>query len=118
MAFYDEAIVLEDIINGDSIVGIQQLGAFFNWNRPGLARTNPALIIEDQIIDGNKVVTKGYFTPFKWQGQLFEAMYFVTFLYFNEEGKIYKQVDWINYPKILVDYANRKNANQWIKRTK
>lgn len=115
LKFYDDDIVLIDIINGDSIVGIEQLTNFFAWNTPGLERTNPVLMIEDQIIEGNKVVTRGYFTPFKWQGQPFEAMYFVTILYFNETGKIRKQIDWINYPNTLVDYANRKNANQWIK---
>ena len=60
--------------------------------------------------------SKGYFTPFKWGNAEFEAMYFTTLLNFNEQGKIIKQVDWINYPSTLVDYDNRKNANEWIQR--
>ena len=113
--FYDENIILEDIINGDRIIGKAAFADFFNWNNPNFSRTDTtALVIYDQIIEGNKVVTQGYFTEFKWGETTFEAMHFTTILTFNEQGKIIKQVDWINYPASLVDYENRSNANEWI----
>ena len=113
--FYAEEIELEDIINGDKIKGKENLKNFLDWNNPNLSRNDSlALIIEDQIIDGNKVVTKGFFTPFKWGELQVEAMHFTTILFFNESKKIIKQVDWINYPSSLVDYKNRKNSNNWI----
>ncbi|MFK7775036.1 MAG: hypothetical protein AB8F94_23045 [Saprospiraceae bacterium] len=113
--FYAEEIELEDIINGDKIKGKENLKKFFNWNNPNLSRNDSlALIIEDQIIDKNKVVTKGYFTSFKWNETQVEAMHFTSILYFNESKKIIRQVDWINYPSSLVDYKNRNNSNNWI----
>lgn len=115
MDFYSEEIELEDIINGDKIIGKDNLKNFFDWNNPNLNRNDSlALIIEDQIIDDNKVVTKGYFTPFKWNEMQIEAMHFTTILYYDKSNKIIKQVDWINYPSFLVDYEKRNNSNKWI----
>ncbi|MEZ4918551.1 MAG: nuclear transport factor 2 family protein [Saprospiraceae bacterium] len=115
MNFYDEHVVLEDIVNGDRIEGKAALQTFFNWDVPGFERMDSvALVIEDQLVDQNKVVTTGYFTPFKWEESLVEAMHFTSILHFNPEGKIIRQTDWINYPAWLVDYENRKNSNAWI----
>ena len=35
-------------------------------------------------------------------------------LSFTEQGQIMHQVDWINYPGNLLNYNNRKNANDWL----
>ncbi|PWL37570.1 hypothetical protein DKG77_14780 [Flagellimonas aquimarina] len=116
LGFYDEKIVLEDIINADRIVGKKALEDFFDWNDPGYKKiAADALVIYEQTIEGNRVVTSGYFNEFLWGGNTFEAMHFVTILTFNRSGKIIKQVDWINYPSNLVDYTKRKNSNEWIK---
>lgn len=116
LGFYDEKIVLEDIINADRIVGKKALEDFFDWNNPGYKKIAvDALVIYEQTIEGNRVVTSGYFNEFLWGEQKFEAMHFVTILTFNQSGKIIKQVDWINYPSNLVDYTKRKNSNEWIK---
>ena len=114
--FYAEDMVLEDMITGDKIKGKKALEKFFDWENPDFVKLDSnTLIITEQIIDQNKVVTKGYFTPFGWGNLEFEAMYFTTILTLNSKGKIVKQVDWINYPNNLLDYSKRKNSNQWIK---
>ncbi|BDS11557.1 nuclear transport factor 2 family protein [Aureispira anguillae] len=113
--FYDKNIILEDIINGDSIVGKQNLKDFLDWSNPGFERlTENSLVVVDKIIDKNNAVIKGYFTAFKWGGKLFEAMHFTTILTFGKSGKIIKQVDWVNYPSTLINYNERKNSNKWI----
>lgn len=115
LSFYDEQIILEDIINGDRILGKKALRDFLDWNNPDfkLLEAN-SLVIQEKIIQNNTSVVKGYFTKFQW-GQLeFEPMHFTTILTFNESGKIIKQVDWINYPSTLVNYNERKNSNEWI----
>ena len=90
MDFYDEAVVLEDMINGDRIIGKEKLREFFNWNNPDFQLVgDKALIIKDQIIEDQKVVTTGHFTAFKWQDFAVEAMNFTTILYFNEAGQNY-----------------------------
>lgn len=115
MEFYDDRIVLEDIINGDRIEGKKALGDFFDWNNESFKMTNGnSLVVTDKIIQGNKGVVKGYFTRFQWQQSEFEPMHFTTILIFNEAQKIVKQIDWINYPATLIDYNERKNSNMWI----
>ncbi len=115
LSFYAEEAILEDIVNGDRIEGKEALKNFFDWTNPDfqLLEDN-SLVVSEQIIQNNKAVVQGYFTPFKWGTAEFEAMHFTTILSFNEEGKIIKQVDWINYPATLVNYNERKNANEWI----
>ncbi len=117
MSFYADEVILEDVVNADRIEGKRALTAFFDWNNPDFEKgSTDALVIYEQIIDGNKAVTRGYFTEFFWGGTEFEAMHFVTILTFNESGKIIKHIDWINYPSNLVDYNNRRNSNHWIKK--
>ncbi len=114
--FYSEDIILEDIITGDRKVGKEAFSNFFDWDNPNFEKVDSvALIVTEQFIDGNNAVTKGYFTPFKWGELEFEAMHFTTILIFDESGKIIKHVDWLNYPNNLLDYAKRKNSNDWIR---
>lgn len=113
--FYDEQIVLEDIINGDRILGKRNIKAFLNWDNPEFKLIDTVvLVVENLILDENKVVANGHFTPFQWGDSKIEAMHFTTILFFNENKKIIKQVDWINYPYNAIDSENRKNANDWI----
>lgn len=113
--FYADTIVLKDMINGDHIEGKTALEAFFDWENPHFRKLDSVtLVVQEQIMEGKRVVTQGYFTPFQWDEYQFEAMHFTTILTFNDNGKIVEQVDWINYPTNLVDYENRKNSNEWI----
>lgn len=116
LSFYDENIILEDIVSGDRIEGIEAFKQLFNWENPDFVLTDSvALVVTNQIIDKNMVSTQGYFTSFTWSGTLIEAMQFSTILELNNKGKIVKQTDWINYPSTLIDYGNRKNSNDWLK---
>jgi len=114
--FYDNDILLEDIINGDRIEGKIELRSFLDWKNPNfkILESN-SLRITEKIIKENKAVIKGYFTKFQWGEHEFESMHFTTILTFNDSYKIIKQVDWINYPTDLVNYNERKNSNKWIK---
>lgn len=116
LAYYDQNVILLDMISGDRIVGIAQLEEFLDWENPNFKKLETkTLIIEEQIIEGQTVVTSGYFTPFEWGAYKFPSMYFTFILTFNDQGKIVKQRDWINYPNELLNYAKRKNSNDWIK---
>ena len=115
IGFYDNDILLEDIINGDRIQGKSDLRKFLDWGNPNLKILEiNSLIITEKIIKGNKAVVKGYFTKFQWEESEFESMHFTTILTFNDSDKIIKQVDWINYPTNLVNYDEKKNSNEWI----
>ncbi|MCL6275353.1 nuclear transport factor 2 family protein [Muricauda sp. 2012CJ35-5] len=117
LSYYDESILLEDYINGDKIEGKTALREFLDWDNPNFNMVEPvALTIADQMIEGNKVVTKGHFSKFKWGSYEFGPMQFVTILTFNDDGKIIRHEDWINYPSNLIDYDTRVNSNDWIKK--
>ena len=116
LGFYDEHMILEDIIFGERIIGKAAFRDFFDWENPNFQLLGDScLIVSEQIIHGNQAITKGYFTPFRWGEYECEAMHFTSILTFNEDGKIVKHLDWINYPAGLIDYDKRKNANKWIK---
>lgn len=116
LSFYDEDMVLEDFIFGERIEGKENFKAFFDWPNPKFQKLeDKALIVKDIIVNKNKAVVRGYFTPFKWGDYTSERMHFTTILEFNESGKIVKHQDWINYPSTLIDYNTRKNSNDWLK---
>lgn len=115
LEFYDESIILEDIISGERIEGKENLRIFFDWNNPSFELLEgKSLTITEKIVNKEKAVVKGYFTQFSWGGTEFNSMHFTTLLTFNKSGKIVRQVDWINYPASLIDYSKRKNSNDWI----
>ena len=115
LSFYDEQIVLEDIINGDRIKGKKNVKAFLDWDNNKFQLIDSVVLeLEYLIVEERKVVAKGHFTPFQWGDSKFGPMHFTTILNFNVNKKIVKQVDWINYPYKLIDPENRKSANDWI----
>jgi hypothetical protein len=118
LAFYDSSMVLEDMIYGNRVKGIENFRAFFDWPNPNFElRDSVALIVTNQVFNDLEVVTSGYFTPFSWGNIDVEAMHFTTILTLNEEGKIIKHIDWINYPEYLIDFDSRKNSNEWINKS-
>ena len=115
MDFYADSVQFEDIINGDRLSGKAAIREFFQWDNPEFKLLDSvAFIIEDQVVDQQKSITKGHFTPFEWSGTRYESMYFTSILEFNKDQKIVKHTDWINYPSNLVDYSKRKDSNKWI----
>ncbi len=115
--FYEEDLVLEDMVMGEKIFGKQSFAEFFAWENPEFKKLDSlTLVLEEQYVVGNTVISQGYFNPFQWGDAQFEAMQFTTILSFNAQGKIIKQVDWINYPNNLLDYSQRKNSNHCLKR--
>ncbi len=113
---YSESLMLEDMMAGTRVKGKEELRNFFNWNDDSLVKKeNKAFIVEKYYVNDRSVVIQGYFTPFTWNGLEVEAMQFITQLDFNEEYKIIRHRDWINYPNNLLDYTNRNNSNEWIK---
>ena len=115
LELYDQNMVLEDMITGYRMVGIESFKEFFNWPDQRFKKlSSKTIIVNSSVIEGNKAVLTGHFTPFEWDGLRVEAMQFTTILEFNDEARIVHHVDWINYPNNLIDYSKRANANEWI----
>ncbi len=112
---YSVNMVLEDMVTGYRLEGRDAFAEFFNWPDKRFEKlSEKTFIIQNKVVEDNKAVISGYFTPFKWKGETVEPMQFTTWLHYNEEGKIIKHVDWINYPNSLIDYTGRGNSNLWI----
>lgn len=113
MAMYDDKAVLEDMIYGFYAKDKSVIRAFFNWHDGHfeLPSGPPALVVEKQAFDGTLVITEGHFTRFKYKGKAMGPWRFVIWLEFNEQGKIIRQVDWINYTP-RKDFLGGKNMNK------
>lgn len=115
LSFHADSVELRDYVAGERIQGVEALREFFDWGDPSFRmRDSVALVVQDIVVEANRAVVKGHFTPFAWAGLPFEAMQFTTILTFDAEQRIALQEDWINYPTDLLDYDSRKNSNHWI----
>ena len=115
LALYHTDMVLEDMITGYRMEGRDAFAEFFNWPDKRFEKiSDQTIVVQSTVIENNRAVIQGYFTPFKWDATAVEAMQFTTLLYFDENANIIRHVDWINYPNQLIDYENRMNSNQWI----
>lgn len=56
--------------------------------------------MQDLVVNDHIAVGREYFTPFYWNGKLWEMEWEATFtmwLFYDEELKISRQIDWIEY---------------------
>jgi len=116
---YAEDLVFQDVVYGLSFDKVQFI-KFYNWpdtsfhKHPDYPKT---LILEDLAVTDSSAVGRGYFTPFYFGGQLMAMEHrwrFTIWLYFNEEGKVHKHIDYIDYPARFMKSAaegRMKNTN-------
>ena len=115
LAFYADEIVLHDMVYGDEIIGKAAVKGFLRWQDPAVELNyEKSLVVTAQVIDGNHVITRGYFLPFKYHGQSLGPWHFVIWHTFDQHGKIIEQTDWINYtPK--EQFVDGMDLNQNIR---
>jgi len=115
LTFYHEDAVLEDVVYGNLVKSKKEIKTFLNWQDPNfsLIDKNNALVVQKQVIQGNTVVTEGYFTEFNYYGKKLGPWRFIILLEFNDELKIIRQVDWINYTP-REQYLGGKNMNELL----
>ena len=97
--FYAEDAQLTDVVYGNSVQGRNNIATFFNWSAGDFAAVNPGAILEvhQQVVSGDLIVTSGVFLPFRYAGKELGPWEFTIWLELDEQGKIIKQQDWINY---------------------
>lgn len=113
-AYYREDLQFEDIYLQIELDSLWKFKRFYNWLDTGFAKTSPeapALVVESLVCNDSVAVASVYFTPFYWYGQLIEpewGMDATIWLFFDENQKIYCQIDWIEYdPSVMQDVINR-----------
>lgn len=99
MTFYDDGVQFEDIIYGNHFETKAEVKQFLDWNRGEFKALSGRriLTITKQVIEGNSVITQGFFHEFSYDGQKLGPWLFIIAHEFNSLGKIVKQTDWINY---------------------
>lgn len=110
---YSDEVEFKDIIYGYKFDSKEGLAKFFDWNNPDFKKLHSQTFsIENIIWDDETVIIEGYFLEFLWKDEKVNPMYFTTKLKFNDQGKIIKHIDWINYPDKLL--KTRLDSNKWI----
>lgn len=114
---YAEDMVFEDVIF-QYTYDKEAFVKFYNWPDPQL-RKHPdypeVLILEDLAFTDSSAVGRGYFTPFYYADVLYADtlhMRFTMWLYFTEEGKIRKHIDYIEYPPAFLKSAAERLLGQ------
>ncbi len=108
VALFADDLVFEDPLANMSLVSREEFKAFYHWPDPSFSKHPDypqTLVLEDLIVQGNRSIGSGYFTPFKYQGFTYaedEPMRFTIWLTWSDDGKITKQIDWIDYPDELL----------------
>ncbi len=99
MDFYADDVVVQDIVYGNELAGKSEVKAFFDWNRGQfeLLDGKDILTITRQTLEAQTVVTEGYFHRFRFNDQTLGPWRFVMIHELDDDSKIIKQVDWINY---------------------
>ena len=103
LSFYREDLVMEDIILQMRFEGLEEFKGFYNWPDTNFHKLTPEqehLAIESLLADDSTAVARGHLNPFYWQGELVDVpwgMEFTIWLYLDEAGKIYRQIDWFEY---------------------
>ncbi len=99
MELYAEDAEVVDMIYGNELVGKDAIAGFLAWDDAPVEVVGggPALVVERQVSDGSSVAAEGYFRRFEFNGEELGPWRFTIWLTFNAEGRIVREVDWINY---------------------
>jgi predicted ester cyclase len=88
--------------------------AFYDWTQGPFEKMSPDqqhFVVEHMVADSNVVATRGQIQPFYFEGNFIPLTHkasFTLWLWFDENGKIIRQIDWIEYPaSVLKSVAAR-----------
>ncbi|OCQ18171.1 hypothetical protein A7985_24835 [Pseudoalteromonas luteoviolacea] len=115
LSYYDENVVMEDMLYGVKVDDKLAFSEFFNWEAgkfqvlDGKSTFEVTQLVIDQ--DARTAVLSGVFNPFSYNEQQLGPWRFTTILKFNQAGLISYQQDWINYfPRSFVSEAKNLNT--------
>ena len=103
LSYYADTLKFEDAVLQVSLDGLESFMEFYDWPNPDFQKhpDYPRIFeLKDLVVDSNIAIGRGVFAPFYWKGILYEMEWdasFTMWLYYNEDGKIIRQIDWIEY---------------------
>lgn len=109
LSFYRQDMVFEDVMLQLHLDSLWQFERFYNWPDTNFRKLSPEQLhmeVEHLLVNDRVAIASGHFNPFYWHGQLIDldwGMQFQMTLYFDENLKISKQVDWIEYDDAVLE---------------
>ncbi|MEO1260490.1 MAG: hypothetical protein AAFZ15_16965 [Bacteroidota bacterium] len=119
-SFYREDLEFEDISLQLKLDSLWQFKRFYKWDEEGgnfkkLTPDQEHLTLYSLVANDSIAVARGRVNPFYYYGEMIDVewgMEFTIWLYFDENLKIKKQVDWMEYgPTVFEAVINRVREN-------
>lgn len=116
LSFYSVNPKYLDAVTHGVVEGRENLKIQMNWNDKDYKSDpkNPkCLEVEEMLCNDSVVVANGHYNPYYYKNNYVERMNFSIWLYFDKDGKIYKQVDWNQYSNEMLEQilSIQKNMN-------
>ena len=110
-SFYREDLEFEDVILQIRLDSLWKFKRFYKWDEEGdrfrkLSKDQPHLTVHTLVVDKNVAVARGHVNPFYYDNQLIDVewgMDFTIWLYFDNDLKISRQVDWFEYDSNVLE---------------
>lgn len=106
LTFYRDDILFKDANLSYEVRGIEAFKDFYNWPDTSfrkIVHEQKHLVLETMMVQDSVVVGRGRLNPFFWNNELQEwPEDFTIWLYFDENMKIYRQIDWVRYPAWMI----------------
>ena len=110
-SFYREDVEFIDVMLQLHLDSLWQFKRFYNWDGEGdrfqkLSPDQDHLTLTTVVVDDGTAVARGRVNPFYYDGHLIDTdwgMEFTIWLYFDENIKIIKQIDWMEYDSYTLE---------------
>lgn len=113
-SFYREDLQFKDVMLQLELDSLWKFKRFYNWPDTNFAKLSPEqkhVEIHTMLVQDSVVTAYGHFNPFYWYQQKIEepwGMEAMFVLHFDQDQKIIRQVDWIEYgPQTLQSVIDR-----------
>ena len=119
-SFYREDLLFQDIALQLNLDSLWKFKRFYNWDGEGdsfkkLSPEQKHLNLETLAVNDSVAVARGRINPFYYNGNLVDVtwgMEFTIWLYFDQDLKIKRQIDWMEYdPFVLESVVKRCREN-------
>ena len=120
LSFYRDDLQFHDIYLHLELDSLWQFKRFYNWPDTGFHKLSPEqehLAIESLVVEDSTAVVRGHLNPFYYYGQLIDSdwgMEFTIWLYFDQNLKIKRQVDWFEYDPSVVESVLTRYKTQGV----
>jgi predicted ester cyclase len=110
-SFYREDVHFKDITAQLDLDSLWKLKMFYQWEdeRGRFEKIYPEqkhLNLQTLVVEGSTVAAKGHFNPFYYNGTIVDpewGMEFTIWLRFDENLKIFEQIDWMEYDPFTLE---------------